>query len=149
MTTIAVHGWSMGGDTQTTDGTYRKWRREKVIFLPDGSLFGACGDVTAVDLLRQWAADQFEGKRPAKTSDAGVLLLSRNGDKPLVRCLDSSGKPYEVFGGFYAIGTGSAYAMGAMHRKATLIQALETAAEYDAMTSGPFVIQTIPKARRK
>lgn len=42
--------------------------------------------------------------------------------------------------GFYGVGNGSSYALGALHNGATIRQALEIAASLDAYTSEPFQI---------
>ena len=41
--------------------------------------------------------------------------------------------------GLYGVGNGSAYALGALHAGASILQSLEIAASLDAYTSGPFI----------
>ena len=42
--------------------------------------------------------------------------------------------------GLYAVGNGSAYALGALHAGANAVEALEIAEKLDAYTSGPFQV---------
>jgi ATP-dependent protease HslVU (ClpYQ) peptidase subunit len=48
-------------------------------------------------------------------------------------CLDSKG--------FYGVGSGSSYAIGALNAGATIKESLDIAASNDAYTSGPFIFQ--------
>lgn len=41
--------------------------------------------------------------------------------------------------GFYGVGNGAAYALGALHAGATILDALKIAESLDAYTSGPFI----------
>lgn len=41
--------------------------------------------------------------------------------------------------GFYGVGNGSAYALGALHAGASILESLEIASSLDAYTSGPFM----------
>jgi ATP-dependent protease HslVU (ClpYQ) peptidase subunit len=47
--------------------------------------------------------------------------------------------------GFYGVGSGSGYAIGALSAGATIEKALEISADNDAYTSGPFIYRTQKK----
>lgn len=51
--------------------------------------------------------------------------------------------------GFYGVGSGSAYALGALHAGATPALALKIAAENDAYTSAPFIWKSQKKATKQ
>lgn len=50
--------------------------------------------------------------------------------------------------GFYGVGSGSHYAIGALASGKTIKEALQIAADYDAYTSGPFLYFTQEKATK-
>jgi len=50
--------------------------------------------------------------------------------------------------GFYGVGSGSSYAIGALEAGASLSEALEIAARNDAYTSGPFLYYTQPQPKK-
>jgi ATP-dependent protease HslVU (ClpYQ) peptidase subunit len=50
--------------------------------------------------------------------------------------------------GFYGVGSGSSYAIGALEAGASLSEALEIAAKNDAYTSAPFIYYTQPQQRK-
>jgi len=49
--------------------------------------------------------------------------------------------------GFYGVGSGSNYAIGALHAGASVEQALEIASNNDAYTSAPFIYYTQKKKK--
>lgn len=147
MTTIAAKGLMVAADSQITGGSGRKGRVKKLVRLSDGSVFGGAGAYHAVLKLRRWADSGFEGNRPAKTQDAECLLVRPDGSRWV---LDGVGDPYEIQGDFHAIGSGGDYALGAMAMGADPLKALKVAAEFDAMTSGPYQVESVVKrAKRK
>lgn len=50
--------------------------------------------------------------------------------------------------GFYGVGSGSSYAIGALEAGASITEALEIAARNDAYTSGPFVYYNQPRHQK-
>ncbi len=50
--------------------------------------------------------------------------------------------------GFYGVGSGSSYAIGALEAGASLSEALEIAARNDAYTSAPFIYYTQPQHKK-
>lgn len=95
---------------------------------------GFAGKVS--DLSVAWASDLEE--IPDKIPDAvivavtagGVLHLSEGG--PLV-------EPIHGAWDYYAVGSGSGYAMGALRAGASMEQAIKIAASMDEFTSGPYI----------
>lgn len=144
MTTIAARSGTVASDSQITGGSGKKGRVKKITRLPDGGIFACAGNYQAVLKLRQWAAENFAGKRPPKTQDAEGLLIRADG---VVCSLDGQGEPYEIEGEFHAIGSGGDFALGAMRMGADPLEAVKVAAEFDAMTSGPFQVEKLGKRR--
>lgn len=146
MTTIAAKGGMVAADSQITgNGGSRKGRVRKLVRLSDGSIFGGAGNYISVRRLLVWAESGFEGKRPPKTQEAECLLIRPDGT---VLSLDGQGEPYEVEGAFHAIGSGGDYALGAMAMGADPLRAVQVAAEFDPMTSGPFQSERLRKKRK-
>jgi ATP-dependent HslUV protease subunit HslV len=140
MTTVAYRDGIMVSDTQCTGSSYGKTRVRKIIRLSDGSLFAGAGDYLAILALREWAEAGFEGKRPAKTGDSQCLLVRP--DRTVLH-MGGNGKPYEILDEFSAIGSGCDYALGAMAAGKSAQEAVEIAAAYDSMTSGPFLVESL------
>lgn len=147
MTTIAVRAGVMASDSRETDGDEDlencfvvSNKSKKITRLPDGRLYGGSG--SSEDILRlQMALEKQYG--PPKLDHVYGLLVN----------LDSS---IDIFAGniwvkikepFYAIGTGAAYAMAAMHAGATAKRAAEIGAMMDPYSGGK--VQVLKVRRRK
>lgn len=145
MTTIAVKAGIVVADSQCTGGNGSKCRVRKLSRIPGVGVFGGAGDFLAVQALREWACNGFEGKRPPKTSEAECLLAKEDGS---LWYLSSSGRPFEILDKFTAIGSGAGYAEGAMAHGANALAAVRIAAERDSGTSGPFQQMRVKLKRR-
>lgn len=147
MTTIAYKAGQMVADSQCTGGGGSKTRVRKLIRIPGVGVFGGAGDFLAVLTLRDWAIAGFEGKRPAKTGDSECLLAREDGT---IWYLAGTGQPFELMDKFTAIGSGAAFAEGAMAYGASALEAVRIAADRDSGTSGPFQLMEVkPKRARK
>lgn len=137
----------MVADSQCTSSNGSKARVRKLVRIPGVGVFGGAGDFLAVLMLREWAANGFEGKRPAKTADSECLLAREDGS---IWYLAGSGPPFEILDKFTAIGSGAAFAEGAMAYGASALEAVRIAADRDSGTSGPFQqMEVVPKKRAR
>ena len=136
MTCIAVRNRVMAADTQMTIGD-EKLRVKKLRVLEDGSIFGSAGDASAIDKLEEWVkAGAPKNKRPRINKELAIecLVLKPDGT---IWFIGTDLVFEQLAAEFMAIGTGGAYALGAMARGATAVQAVKIAARFDVNTSEP------------
>lgn len=170
MTTILgiQHDWGceMHADAQVTaERDYRHPDMVKVVDR-DGYLLAASGDTVACDVVMyRWrppeppktptAAFPFmvatvgpsirktlHKLAPAASRTEVVVLLAYAGE---LFTVDADGCVIRHHAGIYGIGSGAAYAIGALYAGATPEQALKVAAENDPWTRGPFTSHTQTK----
>lgn len=140
MTTIAYRDGVMAGDSRAYGGGNElRGSKVKVVRLPDGTLVGVSSPVLGMArLVRDWVS---AGMREAPiTPDADkkgfdALVVTPDGQAVFV---DGNWlKSDAVTGSFFAIGSGSQYAIGAMAAGKNAKEAVEIAAELDVWSSGP------------
>lgn len=162
-------GVTFAADTQVTDGT-RPFRHNEMTKMVDGGryIIGMAGDLAALQAIEhRWTiplpsvrstlslfkfaitkiapslrefvdeANLFSDKQ--KESDATLFSILLAIDGTLLEIDDDYGVTMRD-DGFHAIGSGSDYAIGALHMGADIIKALEIAALNDVNTSAPFTI---------
>lgn len=138
-------------DTQNTDRTGGIYRTCKIERLKDGRYFLGSGNCFTIGITRRWAESGFcEAKRPeygALFSDPdeysfSCLIISKDGST--VTIVDDEMEPMLINDEYYAIGSGGAYALGAMDAGATAQDAVAIAAARDNSTSGPYDVLVIP-----
>ncbi len=127
MTTLAWNGATLAADSQQTGEFIRQVRCRKV-FKYKGISYGTCGNISDALLFRAWL-EKPQRFRPGK--EFGALKIE-NGkafelDSDLVWI--PVGKPY-------AMGTGAAYALGAMLAGATAAKAVRIAIDCDPYSGG-------------
>ena len=151
MTTIAYdrRTKTVAADTQNTDESGAKWRVKKIETLPDGSVFLGSGHLYTIAQCKHWAELGFdEHERPdfsyylEDTEDRGFSCLWISADGAKVILIDGEMGPTEVIDDFVAIGSGAAYALGAMEAGADVVRAVEIACERDPSTSAPIHTHT-------
>lgn len=160
-----------GSDSQTTAGWRKSSSRpdDGKIFVNGGLIFGVSGTVRGANILqfmdipviddyepgwssRKWMVTKFvpavqkafeEAKASGTDSDGcfdtGVHFLV--GFKGQVFSVHGDLSVMSPAGNFFAAGSGSSYALGAMYAGADVKQALEAAANYDAASGAPFTIK--------
>lgn len=148
MTTIAARAGVMASDSRETDvhealetcfvvsnSSKKIWR------LPDGRLFG--GSDASEDITRLYIALEKHYGPPKLDHVCGLLIN-----------LDGSMELYEgniwvkIKSPFYAIGTGAAYAMAAMHAGATAEKAAAIGAMMDPYSGGRIQVLKVRKSSR-
>ena len=150
MTTIVANLKGMAADRFVTYAP--SYNGDVKIWSAKGSVWGAAGDCEYCLKFRSWT--EGKGKRPQvkdpedpEGAKFEALQLSSKGlflyinDSPA----DAVKEP------FYAIGSGSGYAIGALSMGASLEQAIEVAAKWDSGTRLPFdhVLLVPSKSARK
>lgn len=137
MTTVAYRAGVLAADSQATSSYKQKCQK---IHKVGDSYFAFCGALSTAYLFIEWLKlDQrdwlIDGKDPPKglgDDDFEAIELSEEGafvwDCRLTR------RP--VLDAFYAIGSGSDFAMGAMAMGADAKEAVRVAAKFDPYTGG-------------
>jgi hypothetical protein len=152
MTTCIYHRLSglLGADTQNTDRSGSIYRTNKIERLADGRFFMGSGHCHTIGLMKRWAEKKFaETARPdfgvllSDTDEFGssCLIVSKDGSE--VWLVDDEMQPIEVTDDYVAVGSGAAYALGALDAGATVADALRIAAARDPSTSGPFHVVSV------
>lgn len=150
MTTIAYSqaARTMAADTQVSSGN-RKFRTTKLYRLKDGGVIGGAGDFATLMKIFRWAERGFCTKsKPELADDASFEVLAVCGDGSMFS-LDETMEPMPLTDAFLAMGSGSCYAVAAMHCGKTPLEAVEVAAVFDPSTSGPFETMALGKPKAK
>jgi hypothetical protein len=106
------------------------------------SIFGAAGDWD--EILKFYQAMEKDGELDSEC-DIDVLELRDDGIYVYSSCVI----PAKIKNDFFAIGSGSAYAIAAMHLGKTPAEAVAIAALYDPGTRGPIDVAELPKKRSR
>lgn len=138
MTTVAYRNGVMAADSQATSSFKQKCQK---IHKVGDSIFGVCGSLSSAYLFLEWIKhdrrDWVESERapPSPLTDDDnfdAIELCEEGlflwDGKLTR------RPVDIE--FYAIGSGSDFAMGAMAMGADAVQAVKVANTLDPYTGG-------------
>ncbi len=124
----------MAADRMVCNGTCKIGERTK-IFKINGHLAGFAGNHDTAAVLQNWVEHGAkEEEWPFDENDqAAVMLVTPDG-----RILVYERYPFPVLmeNDFYAIGSGSPYALAAMHLGCSAEQAVKTACELDVFTGG-------------
>jgi hypothetical protein len=123
----------MAADTGLTYGYSCFAGAGSKLFMVGGSMFGLCGNASDCAAFRLW--QEASADKPAKF-DEQVSILEVRGDGT-IWIWDKTLVPYQVRAPFFAVGSGSELALGAMAVGASAERALEIACEYDNGTKGP------------
>lgn len=133
MTIIAYRNGILAADTSTTvDGCVLPGRI-KIVRRDDGALIAACGACGYGDAFRAWASAGEVGE-PPKVADASAGVIFMRGG--LVRVFDCDEGAYTIAPPYFALGSGMAFALGALYAGATAEQAAKAAIEHDSKSNG-------------
>lgn len=132
-------------DTQNTDNGGSIYRAGKIEPLKGGGYFMGAGNCYLIGATKRWAEKGLaERCRPSEYAclfehgedyDFTALIVRPDWSVWLV---DVEMCPLLLRDDYYAIGSGGAYALGAMDAGMGAMRAVEIAAERDPSTSGPF-----------
>lgn len=144
MTTIVITPELMAADNQITDGDGKR-RACKLTTSPLG-VWGFAGDVASAELALQYVlqagdriltqTDNFD-KMPSK--DLELVLLTKTGIMYRF-CGNYAPQKYPKEESYAAIGSGAAYAIGALDAGAAPLDALRISARRDLYTSRPYSV---------
>lgn len=130
-------------DTQNTDGADQKWRVNKIERL-NGGVFLGSGHCRTIAQAKEWASALFAPEAEPDwtyyleaTDDRDFQCIYVEADGVTVWMIDGELTPMKVIDDYVAIGSGGAYALGAMDAGADPVRAVEIAAERDPSTSAP------------
>ena len=164
-----------GADNQVTAPNGRKYNHEKMVKISERGKFliAGSGEVIACDLAQHlWnpptpnATEKKDIyhfviskvipslKQCFKDNDYKLDADSSDGENRFSFLISVAGEVFEIADdfsvsmtdhGFYGVGSGSSYAIGALHAGAEIEFALEIASRNDVYTSGPFIYYTQEK----
>jgi ATP-dependent HslUV protease subunit HslV len=133
MTTIAYRDGVMAADSKATyDGSFQGLVT-KVFRSPKGDLLGVSGDLALMPIIRDWAKKGCPKPVPNTGDDNSVLWVKPNGTALVVE----GGTACEIEGPFFAIGSGHAFAKGAMGAGCDAETAVAVAITLDNSSGGP------------
>lgn len=141
---------TIGADTQNTSSASEIYRSTKIEVLKNKGYFLGSGHSYGIGLAKKWAEAGFkEDKRPdftifledPDTYSFACLVIHSSGD--YVWRIDDEMTPILISDEYAGVGSGAAYAIGALDAGADVITALQIAANRDPSTSGPFDIKII------
>lgn len=140
MTIIVVKNKEMAADSRSTAGDDMHFKTAKM-FRKTDCLIGIAGDIAPALLFVDWYGTA--GPAPAE-------LLSANGDFSAL-VLNKSGmfeydkwcKAMKVHGRFYAIGSGAAAALGALHMGASASEAARIACKLNTGCGLPIITMSL------
>ena len=143
MTTIAWRGSELASDSALTYGSSQS-KAIKIIKLP-GVAYGLAGDASSIcqfiDMVRD-GGDPFDTKIKG---DFDCLMLTPDG----CFLVQNGSYPIPWMTEFWAIGSGSDYAIGAMaaSKRVTARRAVEIAAEHDTNSALPVQLARVRRRR--
>lgn len=138
MTTIAYKDGIMAADTAATSGNAKLLGVTKIAKHKDGLLCGGAGTlVTIAQIMRTLHTfkgydDIVAAVNDMMDEDSQFLLADQRGRVFIIE----AGGIAQVRTKFISIGTGSAYAMAAMHMGADAKEAVQVARKFDIFTGG-------------
>lgn len=139
MTTIVYRDGVLAADTVTSRGNSLLRGVTKIARGPDGRLGGACGSAAFMGEWLAWISTG--GERPMPKSDEKYgddvgLLIDAAGN---LEIHEASGV-FKINPPYYAMGSGSPEALGALFAGADAETAVKAAIEHDAHTGGDVIV---------
>lgn len=139
MTIVVWDGTTLASDTMAVEGDYLKESYSRKLRRGIDFIIGFCGSVRKVE---QWWAKNHENDFDEIIStehdfdeegdDIGCVIISREGE--CYKYVEGYFVPHEAQ--FTAIGSGSAFALGALSMGATSFQAVDVAIKHDPWCGG-------------
>jgi ATP-dependent protease HslVU (ClpYQ) peptidase subunit len=153
MTTIAFsrRDGMIAADSRNTDSSGATFKVRKIERLENGRYFLGSGHLLTIGLAREWAESDFDEEcRPefgvlfceqAEDFRFSCLVISEDGKIAIL--LDDEMHPQAVQDDLLAIGSGAAYAIGAMEAGLTPEDAVGIACKHDGNSAGPVQVEYI------
>ncbi len=135
----------IGADSRNTDSAGQVFTCNKIEELPNGWFFLGSGHCYTINKARVWAAtgfdpeqqpnfDEFFGEM-AEDFSMSCLVISPDGQKVLL--IDEEMTPFEILDDLVAVGSGGAYARGALEAGASMKEAIQIAMRCDGSCGPP------------
>jgi hypothetical protein len=142
MTTIAANKESIACDLQVTNltGGYKfkvktkLFEFENIIFHPVPFVVGYCGDLDCIPDVMEFMKDPTNNKVPRGIKSEFLVLTK---DKKLFTFVNPT-KWIEVNEPYYAIGSGSTFALGSLASGKSPLEAVKNAGKFDPYTGGGY-----------
>lgn len=139
MTTIAYRDGVVAADTEVDDDGKRQFHTKlyRVTFNARKAVLAIAGSQLAAQPIKHWISQGAQAPLyPNLGLDFTAVIITPSGVFELYK--ESAGFPYELAAQpFYAWGSGSKAALGAMQMGADAVRAVEIAALHDTYTGGP------------
>ena len=129
MTTIACNRKVIAFDSRESDDDIC-WPCDKKVVRIGPVLIGCAGDSLEISKFMDWF--NYQAMKPPKLKEMQALVLAREG----IYYYSNSTHRSVITRPFFAVGSGSGYAIGAMTMGAAPKRAVEIALDYDS-NSGP------------
>lgn len=134
MTTIAIKNGFMVSDSRVTRGGGILGATKKVYDFGN-IVVGVCGTLQDSTRFLKWIKGGKKRKFPVgENTDFDALVYHRLSGKVLLYASSDVGDAIDA--GFYAIGSGTQYAIGAMQVGASAAEAIEVACMFDVYSGG-------------
>jgi hypothetical protein len=127
MTTICANRKSMCADKMISGGATFSSSK---LFRIGSSIYGGAGDYEPILIFLRWRADAQQIPDFKPEDNFNILELNQHG----LYCWGARLVPMHIEDEFYAIGSGSGFALGALAHGATLQAAVRTASRWDECT---------------
>jgi hypothetical protein len=132
LSVVAYRDGVMAADSRINSGDTHHYTMDKMIRGNSGELIGVVGDVAEIQRFMNWYTGGEEEQGPKKNFDALVVL----DDGQVVGYFDDL-VPIPLHGSYFAIGSGSDIALGAMSMGATAEEAVVKACEHSSSCGLP------------
>lgn len=138
MTTVAWDGQTLAADVQlSVDGTPAETR--KMWPASGGGFYAGAGDLENILLAVEWlnAPNRAAIPKPVidRANSIALLHVYAHGSELICNEYGVALIPIRIHSPFYAIGSGRASALAAMHCKRDAVSAVQIAAKFDIWTS--------------
>jgi len=146
MTTLAYKDGVLAADSRVSAGLTNVGTTIKIKQTPK-YLVGIAGNLDIGQQFIRWVQSDFNvTAKPFVPIDSGYDIAAIVVDKKgRIRTYDNLLIPTEYSAKFYALGSGSDFALGAMAHGATAREAVKIAAKFDIATGSPFRSVTFKK----
>jgi hypothetical protein len=145
MTTIVFRDGYLAADSRAYSGDREPMGLKSKLFdLPDGGAVGiSTSHVGFSERFAKWLRDGADEKDFPFSGEPSLTALMINGAGEVFYFKDSPYPTGPLKAAFFAIGTGSDYAMGAMEQGASAIDAIHVAKKLDVWTGGDVLVKDL------
>lgn len=151
MTAIAYRDGIMAADSARwgcTSSSVIIGHSQKIVRLPDGSLFAACGAASDCKWVAGLLARGPEGLEGRKLEDTGFNALWVRPDGMMVK-IEHDLRPFDIPAPFYAIGYPETFMFGALHAGASAYDAVRLAIAHTDGAGGDVQVERLsPRPER-